>query len=269
MTQIIQTWDCTCICILYWDIRNPRELYNETCADIEIQIYPEQNLHNFSLIPKVYFAITVHRHNLSHTHNPLAVLVQTLSSTISSPCHRQVKRMWYHTILTDKHMGCRQFDTFNMKKTTNDKLLIFSILSSHCWRSYSSITMEKKIQNNIKNNAKLSLGSEMRKPMQYWHTWSFLKNFHDPKQRRLQPPSLASEQSTCTHTHLETGTAFHPNHELQQTAGGTCSPCPLVYLLCSSTLQPHWERVCGVCPAQVGHGWAKGTVEENITTPCC
>jgi len=72
------------------------------------------------------------------------VVVQTASHSTSSQCRRQEKRTRHHTALTDKHMGRRQFDTFNKKKT-NDKLLIFSTLSSHCWRSYSSITMEKNI----------------------------------------------------------------------------------------------------------------------------
>ena len=60
MTRVIQTQDCT---VLYWDVQKPRELYNGTCTAVEIQIYPEQNLHHFSLIPKVYFAITVHGHS--------------------------------------------------------------------------------------------------------------------------------------------------------------------------------------------------------------
>lgn len=35
----------------------------------------------------------------------------------------------------------------------------------------------------------------------YQHIWSFLRNFYNPRRRSLQPPSLASKHSTCTHTH--------------------------------------------------------------------
>lgn len=35
----------------------------ETCASVEVQIYPEQNPHNLNFIPKVYFAVTVHGHS--------------------------------------------------------------------------------------------------------------------------------------------------------------------------------------------------------------
>jgi len=46
---------------------------------------------------------------------------------------------------------------------SNSTLVIFSVLSSHCWRSNSSITLEikKTLPNNF-NNTKLSSGSEMR-----------------------------------------------------------------------------------------------------------
>jgi len=40
VTRVIQTW---VIAVLYWDIQKPKELYNETCTAVEIQIYPEQN----------------------------------------------------------------------------------------------------------------------------------------------------------------------------------------------------------------------------------
>lgn len=36
----------------------------------------------------------------------------------------------------------------------NDKLLIFSTLSSHCWRSYSSITTEKTIMEQLEEQHK-------------------------------------------------------------------------------------------------------------------
>lgn len=92
---------------LVLDIQNPRELYNETCTAVEVQIYPEHNLHHFSLIPKVYFAGSVQEHSGSHTRNPLAVSVQTPSHSTSSQRHTQEKRTWHHTTLADKDMGCR------------------------------------------------------------------------------------------------------------------------------------------------------------------
>lgn len=124
------------------------------------------------------------------------------------------------------------------QEKANDKLLMVSILSSHCWRSYSSIT-EKNHYKTTWRTQNL-LGSEMRKLMQYRH----IRNFHNPRQRRLQLPSPASEQSTCTHTCLETGIAFNLYHGLQRTAGEKCNRCPMVYLVCSSSLCSRAESAC-------------------------
>lgn len=62
--------------------------------------------------------------------------------------------------------------------------------------------------------------------MQYLHICSFLRNFPNPRQRRLKLPSLSSEQSICTKTHLETGIVFNLNYGLEQMAEEMCSHSP-------------------------------------------
>lgn len=128
-------------------------------------------------------------------------------------------------------------------------MLIFSMFSSHCWRNHSSLTIEKSLWN--KRNTKLSLGSEMRKLMKYWH----ISNFHSPRQRTLPWPvnkALAWP-----------GIALNMDGSKNLVRCGTLVPhrTQSVAALCSHTQS--------VCPSQGGQEEDKWDCRNENMTPCC
>lgn len=69
---------------------------------------------------------------------------------------------------------------------------MFSILSSHCWRSYSSTTTEHhKALVRVGDEKVNAVPADLKSP----------QKLHNPRQRQLQPPSLASDKPPA-HTHF-------------------------------------------------------------------
>lgn len=140
-------------------------------------------------------------------------------------------------------------------------MLIFSMVSSHCWRSCSSITMGKHITEQLEEHHKTLIRV---RDEEVNAVPTHLKFPQKLPQCKAEEIAATFPGQWAEHWHIYTGIAFNLYHGLQQTAGEMYNHCPMVQQL---LFQLHIKCLSGACLSQVGQEKGKWLQKTKTQTP--